>query len=184
MGLYDRDYMRQRRAPAAKRATWRVTSQWTRIVIVVAVLGAIFIFSDYLLERRHAMPFPPTGAVQWYGQTSGRDTAPLAVAAPPGRNRNYVVRLDDWASNSPVALIPVRGGETASLQVPLGRYRVTMANGTTWQGSARMFGGAGEVRIAIAPLEFFRTNNETTGHTIDLTGRLDGNMETRPASFF
>ena len=78
-------------------------------------------------------------------------------------------------------MIPIRSGETATLQVPLGRYRITCAPNAAWQGEFKLLSDAQE---GTEPLEFYRTGNQRMGHRIDLNGRLNGNLKTRRASFF
>ena len=185
MGLYDRDYLRERRTTRFRiRKKLNFRSDWAKVAIVVAALGMIFTLARYSLDQRNLVPFPPTGEVQWYSPEEQPHTASLTIFAPAESNRNYVVRLDDWVSKAPIAMIPIRGGDTATVKVPLGRYRIIMASGTTWQGSVKMFGFAGEIKEAVDPLEFYRTDNQTVGHHIDLRNRLDGNMPTRPAGIF
>jgi hypothetical protein len=106
-------------------------------------------------------------------------TAPLTLVAPQDQAKRYAVRLDDWNSGSPVVLIPVEAGHTVTVLVPLGRYRVTMASGSSWFGVGKLFGVLGEEKVAVEPLDFVRTNAATTGHRIELKKRIDGNMQTR-----
>jgi hypothetical protein len=78
-------------------------------------------------------------------------------------------------------MISICSGETATLQVPLGRYRITYAPNASWQGE---FNLQGEAQEGIEPLEFYRTGNQRTGHRIDLNWHLNGNLKIRRASFF
>ena len=78
-------------------------------------------------------------------------------------------------------MIPIRSGETATLQVPFGRYRITYAPNAAWQGEPKLLGEAQE---GIEPLAFYRTGNQRVGHRIDLNGRLNGNLKIRRSSFF
>ena len=56
-----------------------------------------------------------------------KDTAPLTITGLAEAGRHVVVRLDTWEAHAPVVMIPIRSGETATLQVPLRRYRITYA---------------------------------------------------------
>jgi hypothetical protein len=78
-------------------------------------------------------------------------------------------------------MIPIRASETATLQVPLGRYRISYAPNASWQGECKL---QGEAREGVEPLEFYRTGNRLMGHRIDLGGRINGNLRIRRASFF
>lgn len=185
MGIYERDYMRPRQQPRASRrrtpGAGGAGSLATPIAIVAVVVVALFAVSRQLIDRRHAQPFPPTGEAQWYAPPSASPTAPLTVSAPAHARLNYIVRLDDWQTRAPLVLIPVRAGETAETPIPLGRYRMTIAKGQRWLGSAQLFGAGGDVREAEHPLEFYRTGRQTMGHRIRLDAALDGNLPTRPA---
>lgn len=128
------------------------------------------------------VPFPLTGDVRWFvGRpvAGTNDAAQLTVTGLTDIGRNVVVRLDTWDAHAPIAMIPIRGGETATLQVPLGRYRITYAPNATWQGEFKLMGEAQE---GIEPLDFYRSGNQVMGHRIDLNGRMNGNLKTRQAS--
>lgn len=92
-----------------------------------------------------------------------------------------VVRLDTWEGHAPIVMIPIRSGETATLQVPFGSYRITYAPNAAWQGEFKLLGEAQE---GIEPLEFYRSGNQRMRRRIDLNGRLNGNLKMRRASFF
>ncbi len=181
MGLSDRDYMYEPRAFRGRRraitqhvhgrlATARVAAFW------VAALLAIFSVSTRMLDRHEATPFPPTGEVLWYSASRQPAIATLTMYAPQKSGKNFAVRLDDWGSGSPVALIPVRAGETSVTLMPLGRYRVTIAKGQHWLGPEKLFGHRGEVREAAHSLDFYQRTNQTMGQQITLES-LGGNME-------
>lgn len=164
---------------------------WKRFVLIVLVLviSAMLLkrvpqISAYFQSRHAKAPFPVTGAVRWFipAPANGvNDTAPLTITGLAEAGRHAVVRLDTWEGHAPVVMIPIRSGETATLQVPLGRYRITYAPNAAWQGELKLLGEAQE---GIEPLEFYRTGNQRMGHRIDLNGRLNGNLKTRRASFF
>ncbi len=205
MGIDDRDYMRERnkasfnskqrssvRAIAPQKQQWFAkTIAWVSIAIILKTLVPAF-----FLEIGHPLPnlriapspeninnmFPPTGNVRWFIPLSdGNEMAPLSITGSSDVGRNTVVRLDVWETHAPVAMIPIRGGETATLQFPLGRYRLTYASNASWQGQSKLLGEAKEVVI---PLEFYRINNQLMGQHIDLSGYINGNLPTRKTGFF
>lgn len=186
MGIAERDYMRDR--PRGPRNTFNVSGGsggWTqkKIALVFISVAAMLYWSfKYVIDSK-GVPFPQTGEVIWFVPPPDGTGAPLTISAPAKGANQHVVRLEDWGSSRLVAIIPVRAGETAKVSVPLGRYQLTLASGTYWKGPEKMFGITGERQKAVAPMHFYRVNNTTTGHTIDLTKRLDGNLETRPAIF-
>lgn len=164
---------------------------WKRFFLILLVLGMgtmllnrVSEISVYLQSRQAKAPFAVTGAVRWFipAPANGvNDTAPLTITGFAETGRHVVVRLDTWEAHAPIVMIPIRSGETATLQVPLGRYRITYAPNASWQGEFKLLG---EVQEGVEPLEFYRTGNQRMGHRIDLNGRLNGNLKTRRASFF
>jgi hypothetical protein len=176
------------------RSTNRVAvpkSGWKRffLILLVLVMGAMLLkrvpqISAYFQTRQAKAPFPVTGAVRWFIPTPAtglNDMAPLTIAGLAEAGRHVVVRLDAWEAHAPIVMIPIRSGETAALQVPLGRYRITYAPNAAWQADFKLLGDSQE---GIEPLEFYRTGNQRMGHHIDLNGRLNGNLKTRRSSFF
>ena len=81
----------------------------------------------------------------------------------------------------PIAMIPICGDETATLQVPLVRYRISYAPNASWQGEFKL---RGEAQEGLEPLEFYQAGNQLMGRRIDLNGRINGNLKTRRSSFF
>jgi hypothetical protein len=187
MGLYERDYMRERHRRSLRRDTGKSSSassvSWKNagLTILLLAVGAYVVvrWSD----QGHVVPFPATGAVIWYTAHTGSG-APLTIAAPADSTRNHVVQLGDWASGKVVATVPIRAGETAQLEVPLGQYSITIASGDRWYGPEKLFGPAGETRKALAAMHFYRSGQQTMGHRIDLAKRVNGNLETRPVGPF
>lgn len=86
-----------------------------------------------------------------------KDTAPLTIKGLAETGRHVVVRLDSLEGHAPIVMIPIRSGETATLQVPLGRYRITYAPNAAWQGEFKLLGEAHE---GIEPLVFYWTGNQ------------------------
>lgn len=166
-------------------------ARWNRffLIALALVIGAMLWtrlpeISARFLTRHANTPFPATGAVRWFIPAAANgvsDVASLTITGLVEAGRHVVVRLDTWEAHAPIAMIPIRSGETATLQVPLGRYRITYAPNALWQGEFELLGEAQE---GIEPLEFYRTGNQLMGHRIDLNGRINGNLKTRRSSFF
>lgn len=147
------------------------------LVVLVSLPKAVAWFS-----RQHtAAPFPPTGAVRWFVApvVDSANAATLTIRGRSAPGGNMVLQLDSWEGHTPVALIPIRENETATLQVPLGRYRIRYASTATWQSDLKL---QGDVQEALEPMDFYRTGNTITGHTIDLNNRINGNLKTRRTS--
>ena len=169
-------------APKARRSRFF-------LIALVLVIGAMLWMRwpdipARFLTRHANTPFPATGAVRWFTPVAANgvgDVAPLTITGLAEAGQHVVVKLDTWEAHAPIVMIPIRSGETATLQVPLGRYRITYAPNAAWQGEFKLLGQAQE---GVEPLEFYRTGNQRMGHRIDLNGRLNGNLKTRRASFF
>lgn len=186
MGIQDRDYYREwRRQQDRPKAgqLWRRTSMflglrpwvvWSVLIVVGVVAAKVFI------EIKRSLPFPPTGAVHWYvGRTEG-PMAPLTLKAPTMSRQDFIVKFDTWEGKQPVAMVPVRRGESAAIQMPLGVYRMTIIKGFSWQDPDRLFSFKTDSRESVNPVTFHRIGNTYTGHVIQLE-TLMGNLETRPS---
>jgi hypothetical protein len=195
MGLADRDYMHERhRAAREEPKHFRPNSRreirdgqpnWLAAILIVAGIALASYGAYRLLSPPGAVPFPRTGLVNWYVPAPDpAQAAPLRIQAPIRGDRSYALLLKERHSGRLVALIPVRKGEYAEVDVPLGEYEIQIASGISWQGPEKLFGRTGDLQKAVAPMHFFRRGNERVGHRIDLTQRFDGNLQTRPVSPF
>lgn len=187
MGLQDRDYWKERarsqeppprahvvRTPQRLRwLDWRIWMAW--LVILAAGVGV----ARVLLSQRDELPFPATGAARWYVELPDIPMAPLTLNAPAGRS-HYLVRLDDWSSGQALVTVPVRAGESARLEVPLGRYRMTVSKGTGWRGYESSFAHRSRHQQTKHPLEFFHADGRIVGHIVTLE-TLNGAMEMEAA---
>ena len=189
MGVQDRDYMRRDSSPPLRhRQTWHSAPadwpQWWRnagYAAIFLIVGAwLFVLARDYIAAREAVPFPESGAVHWYAVPTDSGRAQFTVTAPAGSRFQYAVRLNDWESGKAVLLVPVRAGDTARAEVPLGRYRVTIIKGRNWRGPGRYFGTESQITETIYPMEFYRVGNSTTGHTLQLDSGPTGNLETQP----
>jgi hypothetical protein len=186
MGIQDRDYYREWKREQARPKTSQLFRRtglafglrpwivWSVLIVVGVVVVKL------LLEVKRSLPFPQTGAVHWYVGRAEGPMAPLTLKAPAMSKQNFVVKFDTWEGKQPVAMIPVRGGESAVLQMPLGVYRMTIIKGSAWQGPDRLFSFMPDARESVHPVTFHRVGNTFTGHVIQLQ-TLTGNMETRPS---
>jgi hypothetical protein len=193
MSLDERDYMyepkkyRGSRATATQNTASRRPSSngsalnaalpWLAWLVVILALAAGV---KWWLEHRSALPLPTSGEAIWYAEPTSPPLAMLRLSAINQPKKHFAVRLDEWGSGRPVVLVHVRGGESAVTLVPLGRYRVTLAKGTRWQGSSKLFGMLGEVSEATYPLDFVKQGSQISGHRIELEVPFNGNMDVRP----
>ncbi len=194
MGVQDRDWYRDAarerergrpRYPARGSRTAAGGNWWAILKFALAgclIAAAAFSATTRFSDSKYETPFPASGDAYWYLNVDPTASAGLTVRSPTAVGDNYVVRLSNWETRRPTVLVPVRPGETATVQVPLDRYWVTMANGRRWLGQERLFGHSSNLREAVDPMEFYRVGNVTTGHTIALDSTMNGNMPTQPAA--
>lgn len=194
MGVQDREYMRRGPAASQTRRTAGPSEfaapaepAWLQVAgyvsVAVLVVGFMMLGTrEFLGPRlRSSSPFPETGAVHWYTTPAETVRAHFAVGAPAKSSLQYVVRLDDWASGRPILMVPVRAGETARVEVPLGRYRATIIKGRNWQGPGRYFATDLHSSETVHPVEFYRVGNTVTGFSMQLDSGTTGNLQTQPA---
>ncbi len=185
MSIYDRDWYRDQHRKTGRRAASATARRaphagWTGWIVGGVVVVALLMGAKLLAESRRDLPFPPTGRVHWYvAHHDEGPQAPLTIVAPANDQVQYAVQLDDWESHAPVAMVPVRGREVARVEVPLGRYRLTMTKGLGWRGPGPMFRMNTVSIETTQPLAFYAVGREITGHTIRLE-TFGGNLETRP----
>ena len=166
---------------ATAEPAWLQVAGYAGVAILVVGLLMVAAREFFGPNLRSSSPFPETGTVHWYTTPAEPARATFSVGAPAKSNLQYVVRLDDWASGKPVLLVPVRAGETARVEVPLGRYRATIIKGRNWQGPGRYFGTDSQIIETVHPVEFYRVGNTVTGFSIQLDSGPTGNLETQPA---
>lgn len=121
-------------------------------------------------------PLPATGLLQQY--TAGSGVAPLTIRT--AGDANYFVKLVDARSGSTAAMIFVRAGSIAKVEVPLGSYRLRYAAGNTWYGPEELFGPGNMTMTSEADktFNFSRVGNQISGYTVTLYSVAGGNLQT------
>ena len=193
MGLLDRDYMHDRHRkerrnsppPLRPNRAVSVKSSKKRIVwwALLACSLAYLVFK-YLVLPAGAVPFPAPSQALWFVPQDMKTGAPLTVTAPSRGDTFYAVRVQELGTGRVIVVIPLRKGETVKVHVPLGQYEMVFASGSYWHGPEKLFGFSGEKKKAVKTFDFYRSGNQTTGHAIDLTNRIDGNLQTREITPF
>lgn len=119
--------------------------------------------------------FPQTGIYKL--NTSSESIAPLTIKTDATVG-NYFIKLTDVGTNIDVVTLFIKYGETASLNVPLGTYKIKSATGDVWYGDEFLFGpltNYSEIRDLIS---FTKDGNQINGCTLTLIGQIDGNLPT------
>jgi hypothetical protein len=113
-----------------------------------------------------------------YDYTGNTPLAPFTVVTSPGQD--YYVKLVYEGTSSAAIGIYVQGGISNEVLVPLGRYEMRYAAGTTWYGLADLFGPDTVYAKALDVLDFREEANQYSGYTIELILQEDGNLDTQP----
>lgn len=183
MGQQDRDYMyRNRYGAPPDRVVSRLKIDPVRTAAKWAfgIFFAVMIFAAGWYAGQGAKdiaPFPETGAARWFVAKQGLQSSQVAELRlkAPTTGKNYMVRLDDWQTGSPVVSIPVRSGDLAKISMPIGRYRFYMSSGKFWIGGKFLF--SNNEMVAVDPLEFYVDNQRRVIGGNILLESFSGNMK-------
>ncbi|MDP4302958.1 hypothetical protein [Leptothrix discophora] len=170
----------QQLRPHLDPSRWRRATARPRWLLWCGLALAAILIAHVIGGLKSQQPFPEPGTVHWYVAETQGPKAPLTLRAPLSGPADFAVRFDHWESRAPVALVPIRSGMSAHLEMPLGRYRMTISKGLLWQGPGKLFHITTDAREAVDPVEFTRVGDTFSGHTIQLE-TLAGNMDTRRA---
>jgi hypothetical protein len=128
-------------------------------------------------------PQPLTGDIQKRVRKNG--IAPFKIETEVGAS--YLMKLVSVTNAKDQIVIFVRGGETYSTKVPLGRYYLRAATGDTWYGREDLFGPRTQyfrlrnkdnsAKSEATTLQFRREGRTIHGATISLKRVVGGNME-------
>ena len=179
----------ERTLTAASRKGFRATRarrvpHWLLAVFVAILVGSAVYLGDRLHASR-ALPLPASGELQRFYAPAEPARAPFQISAAQV-SEHYLVKLEDWRTGAPVVTVFVRKGEVASVQVPVGVYRLKYVSGRYWRGPRALFGPLASAREAREPLVFQRNGDQYQGHVVDLLPRLFGNLKSvgRPVQLF
>jgi hypothetical protein len=205
MGLDDRDYMRRDNRPP-RNGPWRDGKLLVQpppfgfakkaLVFLGVVVALTWVFHHYDIgasgpwmssfsTSTPRIAMPETGNVTLFqlGQIAPgvADFTVIASRSTTGLP-HHIVKLSDAISGAPVLSLFVRNGETATVKVPLGTFKVKMAQGNQWFGETRLFGTDMRVNQGLTPFTFSSDGRSITGHTLRLEDRIEGNYPTRQIS--
>ena len=99
----------------------------------------------------------------------------MAHLAVTTADAHAVVQLFDPGSGGHVISVYVRKNDRTTVAVPVGIYRVKIAEGQRWHGPKQFF-GTSTAYETVSQLMVFR---RAEGHAIDLNRRPNGNLPTR-----
>jgi hypothetical protein len=119
---------------------------------------------------------PSTG--QQFTATARNSIAPLQIATSDS-GLHYFVKVTPPDSTKSVATVFIRSGEQTEIRVPLGRYVVKYAVGTSWHGANCLFGVDTDFHQADQVLHFERDGDRINGYRIELILQTSGNLTTK-----
>jgi hypothetical protein len=105
--------------------------------------------------------------------------APLEIKTEPGAD--YYVKLESIANRDHTMTMYIHGGDTISVEVPLGGYLIKYTSGDTWYGEQNdVYFGRESFFQADETFNFTDTGNQISGYTVTLYQVVDGNLQTMP----
>ena len=120
------------------------------------------------------MTMPYSGKEQKF--VNNESIAPLTIQTSAGAN--YLVKIVDYYSKSPIMTIFIKGGDTIRTKVPLGTFEIRYASGEQWYGYQHLFGDDTSYSKADQAFEFRNTGYQITGYTLTLYRVSNGNLRT------
>lgn len=130
--------------------------------------------------QRPSLPVPRNGDVTKYTYRS--HDAPFEVTTPAGSDYYFVTLVESSNHRLKIVSVFIHPGKTVKIHVPLGKYEMYYATGTSWYGRKDLFGKKGGRYKADTILNFYEDNNGFMGHTIELIKQVGGNLETHAVS--
>lgn len=176
----------------------RVPFHPTSLLWIAGLFGVAFLIGKHVDGRgdgvrsplgffkvTRAVPFPANDTVRWLStRQPGTTTANFTVVAPHTGPLNYFVELTAVGTHQPVVQFCLWRGMSVSIRLQLGEYRLHYAEGSSWYGSARMFGANGQTFEANHPLSLFATGNAIMGRVVYLHHVIGGNLRVHHTARF
>lgn len=131
-------------------------------------------WADEVLDPQ-IRPLPPNGSTARL--VNKEPIAPLEIVTK-GDSQHYFLKISDWESNKDVATVFIRGGQTATIKMPLGSYRLKYATGLTWYGPIHLFGKNTSYYKAETRFDFHQIGEQARGWTVELFLQKAGNLRT------
>lgn len=131
------------------------------------------------VTKAPGLAMPDNGKARYY--TARKNEAPFEVTTPAGDEYHYII-LTDIDKVTKILSFVVYPGETVSVEVPLGKYRLFYATGMNWYGDDDLFGKETRYYETGDVLEFYKTEVEIMYQSVELIKQEGGNLETDPIS--
>ncbi len=145
------------------------------IVIGIAIC-IYFIVSSHDPLKGKEVAMPMTGIIA--KNISSENVAPLEIIIPKEETKSYYIKLINIKTDNTAMTMFIRKGESLDILVPLGSYELRYACGENWYGEEYLFGKNTEYYKTDDTFDFTEDKEGYNGWTVDLTGQIDGNLET------
>ena len=122
------------------------------------------------------LPIPVNGAVEMY--VTDEAIAPLKILTRESGN-HYFVKIVDWYTNKLICTVFICLGQSVSLDLPLGSYKLKYATGSQWYGVKFLFGKETVYSVADKKLDFEKHGDKVSGYTVELFLQPNGNLRTK-----
>lgn len=123
-----------------------------------------------------ARPLPSTGVFKEYFDPNAQFAlGPMRFDTQMG-GPNYYVKIVDWNTSSVVLTGFIRSGQSLSVHIPVGTYRLKFAAGDIWYGSKYRFGPSTAYSVAADSFDIEIEGNQVAGYTVTLYKQLNGNL--------
>lgn len=150
---------------------------------VVLVLIGLFIggmLGSIIIEKKDPAQAVAAEARPFHGRlevsTSRQRVAPFKIVTPEG-SRGYLVKLVDAGTGQTAMSVFLESGRTFETDAPLGSYILRWASGHEWINDEKLFGALTDIQEAEDLLVFKEDSSGHLGHTIELTPKIDGNLD-------
>lgn len=146
-------------------------------VATVALLAKLQSAAAKPNGQRPARAYRPAGGEIIYESGKTR-IAPLQIVSPP-QSGDYLIKLQAPKRKTPELMFYVRGGQTVTVDVPLGTFELRYANGSQWQSQNCLFGMQTALSKARETFRFAAVGNQVSGYTVELIRQINGNLHTQ-----
>lgn len=124
-------------------------------------------------------PLPINGALNRY--VTDEAIAPLKIVTRES-GYHYFAKIVDWYTNRLICTVFIRSGQTVSLDLPLGAYKLKYAAGSQWYGTKFLFGPETAYSVADKQFDFAVRGDHVSGYTVELFLQPHGNLKTNRIS--
>jgi curved DNA-binding protein CbpA len=127
------------------------------------------------LFAQPVQPLPANGTINKY--YSNEAVAPLRIVTRES-SHHYFVKIVDWYSGNLVLTVFINSGQSISIDLPLGSYKLKYATGRQWYGTTFLFGPETSYNIADKKFDFEIRGDHVSGYTVELVLQRHGNLRT------